>query len=100
MSDSNNVERLTILGEELPVRISEEDQLARQALNLVQDKLDTVEENADSPSNLQRALLSSLNLAGDLVRERRESKDQNLSGDTTNRIRKLSERIDDLLAQD
>jgi cell division protein ZapA (FtsZ GTPase activity inhibitor) len=100
MSDSNDVERLTILGEELPVRISEEDQLARKAMNLVKDKLDTVEENADSPSNLQRALLSSLNLAGDLVRERRESKDQNLSGETTNRIRNLSERIDDLLAQD
>ncbi len=100
MSDPDQVERLTLLGEELPVRVSEEDDLARQAVKLVREKLDSVGEGSGSPSDLQAALLSSLNLAGDLVRKRRKDRKQHLSEDTTDRVRNLTERIDELLARE
>lgn len=99
MSDPSDVERLTILGEELPVRISDSDGVAHEALKLLEQKIESIREGSNPPSNLKLALLSSLNLAGELVKERKNPNEETLSEETTQRLNQLSDRLDKLLSE-
>lgn len=99
MSDSSEVERLTILGEELPVRISDTDGVAREALELVEEKIESIRQGSNPPSNLKLALLSSLNLAGELVKEKTNPQEDTLSEETAQRLNQLSDRLDKLLSE-
>jgi cell division protein ZapA (FtsZ GTPase activity inhibitor) len=99
MNNEQDVERITILGEELPVRVTDSDGVAREAVELVEDKLQSIQEGSNPPSNLQLALLSSLNLAGELVKKRREHEEDTLSPETSDRLRSLSARLENLLAE-
>lgn len=100
MSDDQQVERITILGEEIPVRIADTDGVAREAVNLVEEKVQSIQEGSNSPSNLQVALLSSLNIAGEYIKQKRETQEQQLSESTADRLRSLSDRIENLLADE
>lgn len=100
MNNDRELERITILGEELPVRVTDSDGVAHEAVELVQKKIQSIQEGSDPPSNLQLALLSSLNLAGELVQTRRENEEDSLSEETADRLRSLSARLEELLVDE
>ncbi len=100
MNNDRDVERITILGEELPVRVTDSDGVAHEALDLVREKIESIQEGSDPPSNLQLALLSSLNLAGELVQTKRKNEEDSLSEESADRLRSLSARLEDLMAEE
>lgn len=97
MSDSDDVQKINLLGEELPVRVSDSDN-AREAYRMVKEKIDSIRDQSNSPSNLQLALLSSLNLAGELLEREEEAQENQLSGQLLDRIESLTNDIDEALA--
>lgn len=98
--DDNGIQRLNLLGEELPVRISESGVEAREAIELVERNIESLRENSSPPSNLQLALLCALNLAGELLELQRQSQQERLSNSTADQMRSLTERIENLLNED
>jgi len=100
MTNDRDVENIKILGEELPVRVTDSDDVAQKAVELVQEKIESIQESSNPPSNLQLALLSSLNLAGELVQTRRENEEDSLSEETVDRLRSLSTRLEELLTEE
>lgn len=99
MTDSDDVQKLSLLGEEIPVRVSDSEE-AREAYSMVKDKIEAIREQSNSPSNLQLALLCSLNLAGELLTTEEEVQDNQLSDELQQRIESLTDDIDATLASD
>lgn len=97
MSNSDDVQKISLLGEELPVRVSDSDH-AREAYTMVKDKLDSIRERSNSPSNLQLALLCSLNIAGELLAKEEKVEETQLSDPLVDRIKSLTDEINESLS--
>ncbi|MFB6344530.1 MAG: cell division protein ZapA [bacterium] len=98
MTESEDVQKLSLLGEELPVKVSDSDN-AREAYSIVKEKLNSIRDQSNSPSNVQLALLCSLNLAGELLSTEKEAEKNQLSDSVIDRIKTLTDDINEVLSQ-
>lgn len=96
MTNSEDVKKLSLLGEEIPVRVSDSDE-AREAYSIVKEKIESIREQSKSPSNLQLALLCSLNLAGELLNTEERIEENQLSDQLLSQIEELSREIEETL---
>lgn len=96
MTNGDDVQKLSLLGEEIPVRVSDSDE-AREAYTIVKDKIESIRQQSKSPSNLQLALLCSLNLAGELLNTEEQVEENQLSDDLLSELEDLSREINETL---
>lgn len=97
MSDNDDVQKINLLGEELPVRVADSEH-AREAYKMVQEKIDSIRDQSNSPTNLQLALLCSLNIAGELIQSREDTEDQRLPDQLRSRVVELTGEIEQTLS--
>lgn len=88
---------VTILGERLPVRTSEQNKDPQRAVSLLREQIDSVKEQAPEATRLQVALLSALNLAGRIVQLENKPEHTGLSPETLNEINELEDTIETLI---
>ncbi len=95
-SPEQSRKKFSLLGTQLPIRAREEEELTEEAFRRVKEGVEALKKQSESASNLQIALLTALNLAGELIRREEESPPGNLSPETFDRIKKLKGEIDQL----
>ncbi len=86
-------ESIELLGVELPTRTSDDPELVEQSVKLVQEKIEAIEESASGASRMQIALLSALNLAGEVISRDRESTPPGISEKTIERLEAVHQQL-------
>lgn len=94
--NSDEVNHLRLMGETLPIKSQEDNDLLHEAHNLVQERLDSIGENRTISSSLKKALLCSMNLAGELIKLEKIPGKTGLQPETIERIEYLQDQIQKL----
>ncbi len=95
-SPERSKKKFSLLGTQLPIRARENEDLTEEAFQRVKEGVKTLEERSENASNLQIALLTALNLAGELIRREESSPPGNLSKETFARIKNLTDKINNV----
>jgi cell division protein ZapA (FtsZ GTPase activity inhibitor) len=93
-------ETVEIMGEVLPVKTTDKGDQLRRARALVEDKIESIQDHSPEASRLQAALLSSLNLAGQLVKMEDSPEEMSITDETIERLKQLESRIDHVLDEE
>ncbi len=91
MSDS-----VELLGVDIPVKTGENPELIDRSLELVEEKIESIETKAPQASRLQVALLTALNLAGELTAAQIEDQPEGLSDELLNRFEQVQQKLNSL----
>lgn len=93
MTDETDRQTVTILGERLPVKVTSEDSNTRKAITRLREQIKSIRDQAPEATRLQIALLSALNLAGNVIQAENEPKTTGLSDETLDRFSQLEEQM-------
>lgn len=90
--------RVTILGDEYPIKGDVDDATTKQVVEYVNDRIDEVKTMSRAPDKVKIAVLSALNIAGELFEYRSQTDDakQRLE-ELEDRIERLTKKIDGAL---
>lgn len=97
---ANRRQTVEIMGESIPVKTSEQGDGTHRAVALVEDKIETIQTRSPDANRLQVALLSCLNLAGQLVKMEDSTEFTGISEGTLERLEQLEDRVDQQLDED
>lgn len=86
--------RFSLLNTTVPVKTTDDEELAEEAFQRVKENVQSIKERTNRASKKQIALLSALNLAGELIQQEENSTSFSLSDKTRNRMKKLKKEIE------
>ncbi|MGM0380623.1 MAG: cell division protein ZapA [bacterium] len=85
--------KFSLLGTEIPVKTRDHDDLTDQAFRRVKQGVKTLKKHSDNATKMQVALLTALNMAGELIRMEENTPPTKLSKDTFDRIKDINNQL-------
>lgn len=96
-SNSDHRQTVKIMGELLPVKTRQNDKESSEAVALVREKIRSIQEQSSDANRLQVALLTCLNLAGQLTTSNDQKTETSLNKNTINRLEELEQRLNSIM---
>jgi len=97
MTDEPERQTVTILGERLPVKITAEDTNTRRAITRLREQIESIRDRAPEATRLQTALLSALNLAGNVIQAEDEPETTGLSDEILDKFSELEDQMQSMM---
>jgi cell division protein ZapA len=98
MGSSMESVRVVIFGTEYSIKGDVDVETTRQVARYVNSKMAEIHENSASRDNVKIAVLSALNIAGELFDlKQKQENGAKTAGETIDRVEKLTKKIDDAL---
>jgi cell division protein ZapA len=98
MGSSMESVRVVIFGTEYSIKADVDVETTRQVARYVNSKMAEIHENSASRDNVKIAVLSALNIAGELFDlKQKQEHGAKKTGDISDRIAKITKKIDDAL---